>query len=155
MLKLLQDTKMNLAGANFTVPKGFYIYTDDETVQPDGLIFLPPEYDCQIMVYAKDCKRTDNVRNLFIMQFTNNDPLIDRLKLKSNFSENIRNYLYSISAEYEYGNIGYYEINFGQIKGYDERLIFIISVDKRDARIKNILGRADIQKFIYSFEEDK
>lgn len=155
MVKLLQDTKMSLAGANFIVPKGFYIYTGDEIVQPDGLIFLPPENDCHIMVYTKESRRTDNVRDLFIMQFTNNDILPDRLMLKSNFSENIRNFLYSISAEYEYGNIGYYEINYGQIKGYDERLIFIISADKHEARIRNILNRASIQKFIYSFEVNR
>lgn len=150
MIKLLQDTKLSVAGINYTVPKGLYIDTDEgEVIKDNGLAFVPVENDCTIEVCTVKCYENDNIRDTFMTLFEDGSGLT----LKGEPTESFLSELYTIRAQYESKNEEYFEINFDKIEGYDERIVFLITAVKTDADMGEILQREVVREIIESFEQ--
>lgn len=149
MIMMLQDTELSFAGINFIVPQNFYVASSSrKDAEQNGLTFVSPENDCFIDVFTIESNMTDNVREKFLEQFENTNIFT----VHGKFEESIRAYLYSIRAEYESRDTGYFEICFGQRKGFNERVLLLVTADKNRADIGKIMKRQNMQKLIDSFE---
>lgn len=145
MFELLYDTKMKIAGINFTVPKGFCIFTDDGSVGRNGLAFVPKEQDCRIDIYTIESNSNDNIKQDFIKS-------LNPYTIHGEVKEELKKYVYSVSAEYEIDESKYLEIHFGKHDDFNKRLELLITVNKHKADMCEVLNRADIQKLLDSFE---
>lgn len=149
MIKLLQDTKMSIAGIDFTVPEGFSICIDKFPNKKYNTLRLAKEGgNCCMEICSVKSEQTFNVRNNFISN-------IEKRKsytINGKIEERIENYMYSIRAEYESINHKYFEMHLGQRKGYDKRIEILIITDKNQDDMTGFLKSDDIKKFIESFK---
>lgn len=98
MIKLLQDTKMSVAGITFTVPNSFFICMKKICdIKDNSFSFTPKENDCCIEIFTVENDKSLNVRDDFICTIVADSAYI----VHGEIEERIENYMYSIRAEFE------------------------------------------------------
>ena len=147
MIELLNDTVMCIAGIKCTVPREFYIVDIQNSFDGDNTVtFVPKINECTIELRAVKASGKDDIRTEFLNKIEDKK----RFTLHDNAVERLEWYLYTIRAQYESTEAEYFEIHFGQVIGFRERLELLITA--KDASMSEILERFYIKNFIESFK---
>ncbi len=153
MLTLYQDTKMGIEGVSFTIPKSFYIVVDEDfcPIKNNGLVFTTQEKNCCIEVYTEECDAPITLYQDFISILEEEN----MYTIHGEIEERKENTFYSVRAEYESKHHSYFEMHMVRIKGYNKSVKMLITVEKKETDICDILGREDVTQFINSFKAIK